>query len=701
MGQRIDVLIVTAIREEYAAVRAVHTGARPGSTWEARTASTGLAISVRPFVAAGGGELWIAVTQALGMGGVEAVSASAELVREHRVRCLAMCGVCAGRRGEVALGDVIIADRMWTYDTGKLKVEVDEDGRKIETESEDIEMYRLAPPSWKHAAERFAVDPAAEWPATRPRSYEAQGDWVLERVLRGLDPATDPDSKVRCADLDKVLARLWKKKLLRDGRVTLTAAGKKHIERVLLQNRGELPEPPAFRTHVGPMASGSRVVEDAGIFEHLAKSMRKVLGLEMEAAAIGGLAWARGVEHVVVMKGVMDHADPDKSDNFRAFAARASAECLIAFVREHLPAVGDVEDGVLVPGTSPLPEKHGPAALLNARHEVVGFVGREKLLGELQGWCERDGRVEARLIHAAGGMGKTRLAMELCKRMRAAGWRAGFVPKELGVDRFAALVESEEPVLAVIDYAESRGQLRELLEVAAARRGEEKGKKKLRVLLLARNADDWWADLRRSDGLVKDLLSDDPVGLEAVDVDREAVFREAVRRSPRQRHKKVPEGERAEPRAIARYERVLYVHMAALAAVEGWKVRADTLIEETLDHEERFWREQLRPRGHAGERVARDKMRHAVTALTLLGGGQRGRSSEDGRAYFRGAGQEDGAVAARSVSGKRDAVRERAGAGSARRGHGMAGAEQGGRWGGGLSGSGVRGGHGQGDPHGL
>ena len=37
------------------------------------------------------------------------------------------------------------------------------------------------------------------------------------------------------------------------------------------------------------------------------------------------------------MKAVMDHADPDKSDNFKAFAARASAECLIAFLRQHLP----------------------------------------------------------------------------------------------------------------------------------------------------------------------------------------------------------------------------------------------------------------------------------------------------------------------------------------------------------------------------
>ncbi|MFT3769331.1 MAG: tetratricopeptide repeat protein [Minicystis sp.] len=611
--QRVDVLIVTAIREEYAAVRAVDTGAVAGSAWEARTAPTGLEMRVRPFVAAGGGVLWVAVTQALGMGGVEAVSACAQLVATYQVRCLAMCGVCAGRRGEVALGDVIIADRMWAYDTGKREVEIDEAGQRVETERGDIEMYRIAPPAWKQAAERFVVDPATPWLANRPRSYEAQGDWVLERVLRGMDPVADAESKKKCADFGKVLDQLWAKKLLRNGKLVLTKTGKAHIERVLLLNRGELPEPPPFRTHVGPMASGNRVMEDPGIFEELSTGVRKVLGLEMEAAAIGGLAWARGLEHVVVMKGVMDHADASKNDNFKGFAARASAECLLQFMRANLPVVGDAEDPILVRETSPLPEKFGPAALLNARHAVVGFVGREALLETLQAWCEREGRVGARLVHAAGGMGKTRLAMELCKRMRAAGWRVGFVPKGLGVDRFAALVQSDEPVLAVIDYAEGRGQLGELLEVAAARRGEDKSKKKLRVLLLARNAEEWWADLRRSDGAVKALLSDEPVELKPVGMDREAVFREAVQAFARAQNKKVPEVE-VPNLADSRYERVLYVHMAALAAVEGGAADADRLMEDTLDHEERFWRQQL------PVRAAVDDMRRVVAAMTLVGG---------------------------------------------------------------------------------
>src|SRR5207245_1270118 len=84
------------------------------------------------------------------------------------------------------------------------------------------------------------------------------------------------------------------------------------------------------------------------------------------------------------------------------------AECLIAFVRAHLPAEGGGEDEILVPGTSPLPPKHGPAALLNARHEVVGFVGRDRLLEDLRGWWEGEGRVAGRLMQGGGGMGRGR-----------------------------------------------------------------------------------------------------------------------------------------------------------------------------------------------------------------------------------------------------------------------------------------------------
>jgi hypothetical protein len=67
------------------------------------------------------------------------------------------------------------------------------------------------------------------------------------------------------------------------------------------------------------------------------------------------------------MKGVMDFADHGRDDHFQAYAARASAECLLWFLREHLatdPVAGF--DDVLTPGTLPLPTGDVPPSMLPA-----------------------------------------------------------------------------------------------------------------------------------------------------------------------------------------------------------------------------------------------------------------------------------------------------------------------------------------------
>ncbi len=326
-----DVLVVTAVPEEYQAVRAVDTGAVAGGAWEERPGPSGVDVAFRDFTTAAG-VMRVAVVQALGMGAANAVSVAARLIGDHGARCLAMCGVCAGRRGEVALGDVIVADRLWQYDTGKHRA--DAGGVK---DQGDVDMYRIQPPRWAQAAERFEVEAGAPWLEARPRTYEEQGDWILERALHGADPAGDPDQEAMCHDFKIVLPRLWKKGLLRDRTLALTDAGRARIEEVLLVNLGKLPESAPFRVRVGPIASGNKVIEDREIFPLLAGSVRKVLGVEMEAAAVGLLAHVQEVPFSIVMKAVMDHGDEDKSDNFKAFAARASAECLIAFLRKNLP----------------------------------------------------------------------------------------------------------------------------------------------------------------------------------------------------------------------------------------------------------------------------------------------------------------------------------------------------------------------------
>jgi hypothetical protein len=92
---------------------------------------------------------------------------------------------------------------------------------------------------------------------------------------------------------------------------------------------------------VGPIASGNVVVKDGLTWDKLKRlGVRSVLGLEMEAAAIGEIARASNVHEWIVVKGVMDHADPHKDDRFKPFAARASAEVLRSFLIDRLCALG-------------------------------------------------------------------------------------------------------------------------------------------------------------------------------------------------------------------------------------------------------------------------------------------------------------------------------------------------------------------------
>ncbi|AKI99409.1 phosphorylase superfamily protein [Archangium gephyra] len=329
----VDVLIVTALKEEYDAVLRVDTGAWRESTWKQERDALGLERAFRTFQAAHGGALRVLVNRVPEMGGEATAGTVAPLISTYKPRCLAMCGVCAGHEGKVELGDVIIADLLWNYEHGKLeRTGAGKGTRRIKHRNIS---YRLRP-DWEQRAPSFQPDSGSPWLMERPRPYSAQMDWLLERLLLGEEPAQHPQRRWLCSDYTQVLEFLRERKwIYSKGPPRLTKAGEQHIQ----QRRGDhpdgLPEPKPFRVHVGPIATGCKVIKDPEIFETLSETDYKVLGLEMEASSIGALARIHQLD-MLVMKGVMDFADPAKNDNFKPFAARASAECLLAFLREHL-----------------------------------------------------------------------------------------------------------------------------------------------------------------------------------------------------------------------------------------------------------------------------------------------------------------------------------------------------------------------------
>jgi hypothetical protein len=101
---------------------------------------------------------------------------------------------------------------------------------------------------------------AKTWLDERPPACEAQADWILERLAKGEDPRSHPDLDLKAPDFGEVLKLLWKKKLIDDGTLSLSATGRTQIERLLLVHHRGLPGPSPFKVHVGPIGSGNKVV---------------------------------------------------------------------------------------------------------------------------------------------------------------------------------------------------------------------------------------------------------------------------------------------------------------------------------------------------------------------------------------------------------------------------------------------------------
>src|ERR1017187_5169056 len=289
----------------------------------------------------------------------------------------------------------------------------------------------------------------------------------------------------------------------------------------------------------------------------------------------------------------------------------------------------------------------GAAWLLRPEAEVVGFRPRPEL-GELAGWCVGGGRLGVRLVTGEGGSGKTRLAVQL-ERGRGAGWwrggggsgktrlalqlereLAGHGWRTLWVQRgregsaVAAVRDSGEPAVLVVDYAETRPGLAGLLAEAVAAGGCPD----VRVVLLARSAGEWWrqllagADYRLS--VVLEQAEPLCLGPLAGAGGRQELFGEAVTAFAGRLGVARPDARLLldDPGAV-----VLVVHAAALlavldhAAAGGGPARvysAGEVLTGLLGHEARYWHKSAVARGLV---LDTGVQRLAVAVACLAGAG--------------------------------------------------------------------------------
>lgn len=341
---RADVLVITAAAGEDEAVRAVSKRAAPAGWTKCNDKPPNFLYPLWECVferVSGRRPMRVILARTPDQRGVATAGIAGPLISHFQPSCVAMCGVCAGRPGEVNLGDVIIADKVWYYDQGAVM-------RRAGEEQEfwhEMETYQL-PKHWKLAAESFICElpPNAAWLAERPT----------------------PDN-----------GKPWE-------------------------------------IRVGPIATGSDLVQDPTYWDDLAKTQnRKTLGIEMEAAAIGWLAAAFDVRRQIVVKAAMDFGDPAKSNKCRAFAAHAAAEVLIGFLVENLEADDQHGDSDFVVSTS----EYYRDELAQHRHAYVarGLGGASsEVLEEVNRWVAQPAGTFL-IVSAPGGSGKSRLCVEAAK----------------------------------------------------------------------------------------------------------------------------------------------------------------------------------------------------------------------------------------------------------------------------------------------
>lgn len=380
----IDVLLLCALKDEYDQVLSVTDGLSANG-WVETNSQSGRSVADATFTTTDGREIIVRATWMAHMTREQAQSVTSAEISVTPAKCIAMSGICAGRRGETNLGDVIFADRLWSYDVGKLVVEDGDNKFKG-----DMLQYRPKE-IWVQQMQRVEFSPKTDWIETRPKlPLESQEDWTLLQLLLGENPTEHTDFNIACPDWPKVLKRLWDKGwVVKPTR--LSDSGKAHIEELLLLHPHGLPEPEAFAIHVAPMATGDKVVEDTGIFPRLSTSMRKVLGVDMEASGLAALGEAHGIP-VVVAKGVSDFGDTFKDDRYRHFAARASAEAMIAFLRQssHLYLSKKHELGAASPISANIERVAAgntvhPRALINTLAELYPEVAQVRVLWERAG----------------------------------------------------------------------------------------------------------------------------------------------------------------------------------------------------------------------------------------------------------------------------------------------------------------------------
>ena len=283
--------------------------------------------------------------------------------------------------------------------------------------------------------------------------------------------------------------------------------------------------------------------------------------------------------------------------------------------------VDDAEQALAKPyATFVKKPRSSPADLLRADFAVVPYLFRDTDLDEAQTWCEQPDAIQIARIGAVGGAGKTRFAVELCRRMVERGWIAG---TWTGAD-IADVARLALPRLVVIDYTEAVAV--DALRNAISRLGNGASDlAPVRLLLLTRTSAGSTTDVfeeigRHASAALRLILADaeDSSAARALTAEqRYALYTTALAEFGRawQMNGRASKEISAEDLQGDKYELPLQVLFEAFdhALADGDPDTARPPVDRVLDHEERYWD------ATAPGSLPADLRRSAVALATLAG----------------------------------------------------------------------------------
>lgn len=313
----IDVLIIIATVDEEKAIL------ENDSDWKQLSGPDGYDYYVKDE------ELRFALVRSVSMGEVSASTMAQRFLSDLRPKYITMVGFCAGNKGNVMLGDVIVCEKIYRYGVGK---------QKSESEFQhEIVSYSLDS-AWKQMIERFGSSWRDSITIDRPQTFEKQRIELLRFLSdKGMKAKLIEVSALEKKGLSDV------KSLVTDmeerGEVKIVGESLMITDDFRNKVNGEIfkwsdETPP--KLWLGCLATGAYVQQWDAIFDKLEKEYdRKTIALDMEGAAIAGVGEDAHIK-CLVAKGVGDYANEKKriDNHFIEYAVYSSYRFVVSFFKE-------------------------------------------------------------------------------------------------------------------------------------------------------------------------------------------------------------------------------------------------------------------------------------------------------------------------------------------------------------------------------